>query len=364
MSYPHTVHTEEWDVISAARVITGLGSIKRLGGLLADRGARHVLIVTDPGVAAAGITDRIAAGIGLPVTVHSAIPANPSTAALDVAVAVARESGADHLVAVGGGSALDAAKAIALTTPLPGSEVLPLVAVPTTAGTGAETNGFGVLESADHRKVYLGDERTAPWLVVLDAELTIGLPPKVTAACGFDAVVHGAESILSRGATAVSRAYAAESLRLTVGALPHAVEDGADVEARSRMLLGAHLAGRALTLSGLGLVHGIAHSVTATIGTPHGVALASIAGPALRFGLGSAPASYAELARAMDVSAGAAAVDRIADLAEDVGLPTSAAEVGVTGGLVTTIVAKTLADPVTNNTPRRPTETELAELLT
>jgi alcohol dehydrogenase class IV len=181
---------------------------------------------------------------GLDLTVHDKIPANPSTS-LDLAAQVAWECRADQIVAFGGGSALDASKAVALLarSDLTAEQLargdridtaLPIAAIPTTAGTGAETNGFGVME-AGGRKVYLGSDKTVPSLVVLDAELTAGLPAPVTAASGFDAIIHGVESLLSRGATALSRTYAAESLRLTTSALVTAVTDGRDLEARSRM---------------------------------------------------------------------------------------------------------------------------------
>jgi alcohol dehydrogenase class IV len=166
----------------------------------------------------------------------------------------------------------------------------------------------------------------------------------------------------------MSRAYAAESLRLTTAALTRAVSDGTDLEARSQMLIGAHLAGRALTLSGLGLVHGIGHSITATIGTPHGVALASIAGPALRFGIDAAPASYQDLAYAMGLDRSApdaaeTAVASIVEMSAQAGLPQTVGQIGMTAGLVDTIVTKTLQDSVTANTPRRPSPAGLAAML-
>jgi alcohol dehydrogenase class IV len=372
------VRGEQWDQAVASRVVSGLGTVTQLGSLLRERRARTVLILSDPGVRKTGIVDDVAVHVraaGLTVATHSDIPANPSTASLDIATDVARDCGADYVVAIGGGSALDAAKAVALlahtalsASTLTGDEqigapALPIAAIPTTAGTGAETNGFGVMESSDHRKVYIGSDKTVPELVILDAELTIGLPTGVTAASGFDAVVHGAESLLSAGATTLSRAYAAESLRLTAAALPRAVADGGDVEARSQMMAGAHLAGRALTLSGLGLVHGIGHSLTATLGTPHGVALSSVVGPALRFGVEHAPARYGDLARALDVSSADRAIDRITSLARDVGLPGRPGEIGLTADHVRTVTEKTLADPVTRNSPRVPDHGELQTLL-
>lgn len=367
---------------SAPRVVSGLGSVSGLGAMLSEHGATRVLIVTDPGLRSTGIVDAIASSIGghgLAVAVHSEIPANPSTTSLDVATEVARSWRADYLVSIGGGSPLDAAKAVALLANttlsaegLTGDEeinapALPIAAIPTTAGTGAETNGFGVMESADRRKVYIGSASTVPSLVILDAELTVGLPPAVTAACGFDAVIHGVESLLSRGATPQSRAYAADSMRRTTSALARAVADGGDLQARSEMLTGAHLAGRALTLSGLGLVHGIGHSVTATTGTPHGVALAAVALPALEFGIEAAPEAYAHVARALGLSPSQDDVSRravhlVADLAAEVGLPTRLDGTGVTPDLFETIVDKTLGDPVTANAPRLPTRAELTDL--
>lgn len=360
-----------WDEPATGRVVAGPGTLARLAELVA--GARRVLVVSDPGVRAAGIVDRVEALLaGLVVTTYDQVPPNPSTAALDLAAALARASDAELVVAVGGGSALDAAKAVALMATRGGAAEelalgaggppgLPIVAVPTTAGTGAETNGFGVCEDAAHRKVYLGDASTVPAAVVLDPELTLGLPPSATAATGFDAVVHGVESLLSRGATPVSRAFARESLRLTTASLRAAVADGTDLEARTRMMLGANLAGRALTLSGLGLVHGLGHSLTALTGVPHGVALAAVAGPALRVGVEADPVAGADVAATLGVPTASDAVELVVALAADVGLPAGVADLDEE--LVALLVERTLADPVSRNAPRVPDAAGLTRLV-
>lgn len=362
-----------WDEPATGRVVAGPGTLARLDELVG--GTHRVLLLSDPGVRAAGIVDRVEALLATRVvTTHDRVPANPSTAALDVAAADAREARVELVVAVGGGSVLDAAKAVALLVTRGGSAEelargtagppgLPVVAVPTTAGTGAETNGFGVCEDAAHRKVYLGDVSTVPVAVVLDPELTLGLPPGATAATGFDAVVHGVESLLSRGATPVSRSFARESLRLTVPALRAAVADGSDLDARAAMLLGANLAGRALTLSGLGLVHGLGHSLTALTGTPHGVALAAVAGSALRLGVGADPTAGADVAAALGAVTPHHAVDLVVALAADVGLPPGVRARGLDGAGVAQLVARTLADPVTRNAPRVPDAAELTALV-
>ncbi|MBA2639947.1 MAG: iron-containing alcohol dehydrogenase, partial [Nocardioidaceae bacterium] len=281
----------------SARIEFGVGAIARLPECLDELGADRVFLVTDVGLRAAGVVDRVVGLLessGRAVTVHDAITPNPGTATLDAATAAVRSAcsagtaAGCAVVALGGGSVLDAAKGIALlgtnsatardlaagTAMRPG---LLVVAVPTTAGTGAETNGFGVIEDERaHRKLYVGDASVRPRVCVLDPELTVGLPRAATAATGIDALVHGIESLASRGANPVSVAYAAEAVRLVSGSLAAAVADGADLEARAQLLLGSHLAGRALSISGLGLVHGIAHATTSHTGAVHGVALAAV----------------------------------------------------------------------------------------
>jgi alcohol dehydrogenase class IV len=326
------------------RTIVGPGCVARLPELVEGR----AFVVTDPGLRAAGIVDRVVAGLA--ATVFDGVGPNPSTAMAEAGAAALREFGEGTVVALGGGSALDAAKGIAH---LAGGR--PVVAVPTTAGTGSETNGFGVFE-CERRKVYLGDDSVRPVAVLLDPELTLGLPPHATAATGFDALVHGVESLASRGANPVSTAYAVQAVELVGRWLPVAHADGADLEARGNLLLGAHLAGRALTLSGLGLVHGFAHAVTAHLGTPHGVALAAVNAQVMRF---SAAPAYTRVAAALGVVDPIAAMDALA-----APVRRSLGELGATPDLVPVLAAAALADPVTANAPRIPTPAEAEGLLT
>ena len=193
---------------------------------------------------------------------------------------------ADCIIALGGGSSLDSAKGIALVAAnptfssaqfnysiTPEKPALPIIAIPTTSGTGSETNNWGVIDDPErHCKFYVGDTSTTPVAAILDPELTLGLPPRPTAGTGIDALTHAIESLTSKGSTPVSAAYAHQAIRLISKALPIAVNDGKNLDARGDMLLGAHLAGLALTLYGLGLVHGIAHSVSAHVGAAHGEA--------------------------------------------------------------------------------------------
>lgn len=364
---------------AAARIEFGVGAVSRLPGCVEELGGRAVLLVTDVGLRATGTVDRVAGlleAAGLSVTVYDAVAPNPSTATLDAAAPAARaavKSGGCVVVALGGGSVLDSAKGIALLatnamtagdltdrtrTVLPG---LPVVAVPTTAGTGAETNGFGVIEDERAcRKVYIGHRSVRPCASVLDPGLTVGLPAGPTAATGMDALVHGIESLASRRANPVSVAYASEAVRLVSASLAAAVADGSDLEARSSLLMGAHLAGLALSISGLGVVHGLAHATTAHTGAVHGLALSSVLTEVMAR---TAPAAGAAYARAAESMGAVDAVSAAGALADEIGARRPLRDLGVTTGLVTPIAAGALADAVSSNHPRRMDPAEVEEIV-
>lgn len=362
-----------------ARIAFGAGTLATLPDAVASVGRTRAFVVTDPGVRAAGVLDRVVAVLaaaGVEHAVFDGVRANPTTDNLDVAGRQARAFAGAAVVAVGGGSALDAAKGIALLATNPGSAAgfdacreplrdgLPLVAVPTTAGTGAETNGFGVIEDpVARRKVYLGHSSVRPRVCILDPELTVGLPRAVTAATGIDALVHGIESLASRGASPLSVAYATQAVAMVSRWLPVAVEDGADLEARAQLLLGAHLAGRALTLSGLGLVHGIGHSLTNHFHTPHGVALAAVLPEVMTWCAqesASAQAAYATAALAMGVPD---AVDAAHALVDEIGVRRPLRELGLTPEAVGHVAQGAVDDVVTVNSPRPPTRDDVEVLL-
>lgn len=369
--------------------IFGAGSLARLPELIAATGHRRAFVVTDPGLVAAGITERVTKILDageVEFGLFADVAPNPSTGNVDAGAAAARAFGPAAVVALGGGSSLDAAKGISLLVGNPharaadadelwdAADGLPLIAVPTTAGTGAETNGFGVIEDvAAHRKVYLGHPSVRPHTAVLDPELTLDLPPHVTAATGLDALVHGVESLASRGANAVSVAYATQAVALVGRWLPIAYRDGADLEARAQLMLGAHLAGRALTLSGLGLVHGIGHALTARIGTPHGVALAAVFEEVMEFSAEAAGAAYEQVARALRVRPGvpdpaprdwaSAAIGAVREISGAIEVKRPLRQLGATRQMLTCVAAGAVADAVTRNAPKLATETEVQEIL-
>jgi len=362
-----------------ARIEFGAGTLVALPDAVASVGQTRAFVVTDPGLRAAGVLGRVLSVLtaaGVEHAVFDGVRANPTTDDLDVAGRQARAFGDAAVVAVGGGSALDAAKGIALLARNPGSATefdyrrqppgdgLPVVAVPTTAGTGAETNGFGVIEDPAARcKVYVGHASVRPRVCILDPELTVGLPRAATAATGIDALVHGIESLASRGSSPLSAAYAAQAVAMVSRWLPVAVEDGTDLEARAQLLLGSHLAGRALTLSGLGLVHGIGHSVTNHFGTAHGVALAGVLPEVMAWSAqesATARAAYATAALVMGVPD---AVVAARELAVGIGVRRPLRELGLTPGTVAGVARGAVEDVVTANSPRRPTQDDVEALL-
>ncbi|MFB7511137.1 iron-containing alcohol dehydrogenase [Streptomyces broussonetiae] len=371
---------------TVCRVEFGPGRIELLPELIAAGGHHRAFVVTDRGLRAAGVAERvlkILAAAGVEHTVYDEVAPNPSTGNVDAGAARARAFGPAVVVALGGGSVLDAAKGISLLVGNPdavaadadhlweAADGLPLIAVPTTAGTGAETNGFGVIEDAVAcRKVYIGHPSVKPRIAVLDPELTLGLPPAATAATGIDALVHGIESLASRGANAFSVAFAAQAVAMIGHALPLAHRDGTDLDARAKLMMGAHLAGQALTLSGLGLVHGIGHALTARTGTPHGVALAAVLEEVMEFSAPQAQQAYEQVARALRVAPPAdgdwagAAVTAVRELSGALDLKRPLRALGADRSLLPAIAAGAVADAVTKNAPRLPREPEVLDILT
>jgi alcohol dehydrogenase class IV len=369
----------------------GAGTIGALPGIVRATGARAVALITDgalakaPAVAAA--TGALAAD-GLATGVFAGVHPNPTTE--DVAdgaaavAALATGGAAVTLVAVGGGSVIDAAKGIALAAVNPergraldyrgtfARAALPLVAVPTTAGTGAETNAFGVVtDVAAGRKFYVGSASTRPAAAILDPDLTLGLPPAATAATGMDALTHALESYLSRRANPWADGIALQVIRMVAAYLPRAFGDGADREARSQMLLAAHLAGAAMASTGLGICHAIGHSLGSRFGIAHGAALSVVLPQVLRFNLAAREERLADVAfalgagvtgrdRAGNAEAAIAAVTRLRDR---LGLAGTLAAFGIGAADYARVSADALDDEVLASTPRMPGAADIAGIL-
>lgn len=360
----------------------GAGTVAQLPEIIVGLNKKRILIVTDPGVAAAGVlakVEKILSNAGIENSSFSEIKPNPTTTLIDGAAKTGITFGADCIVALGGGSSLDSAKGIALVVAnptfssakfdysiTPDHPAVPIIAIPTTSGTGSETNNWGVIDDPIRQcKFYVGDASTTPVTAILDPELTVGLPPRATAGTGIDALTHAIESLTSKGSTPVSQAYAHQAVKLIYKSLPVAFKDGANVEARGDMLMGAHLAGLALTLSGLGLVHGIAHSLSAHVGAAHGEALATVLPEVMEFNARDVSQIYATVGVDMGVKAESeTAIAAVRDLADSINIRNTLSHYGVKEAMIGEIAKTVLADSVTSNNPRTPQESEVVGILT
>ena len=307
------------DILSASpvRVVFGAGRLSELGSLAKHEGASRVLLVTDPGIVAAGHATRAVeclASAGLAVTLFDGARENPTTEHVSPGVALARSSKIDFLVGLGGGSAIDCAKGINLLLSNGGEiadywgenkavePMLPMIAVPTTAGTGSEAQSFALIsDPATHQKMACGDRRLPqrgglrPRVALLDPELTRSQPPAVAAAAGIDALAHAVETAGSTRRNETSREMSRRAWRLLEGSFARAIRDPADDDARAGMLLGAHLAGAAIECSMLGAAHACANPLTARWGVVQGVAVGMMLPHVIRFN-GSAGANpYVDL---------------------------------------------------------------------
>jgi alcohol dehydrogenase len=298
------------------RMVFGPGRVDRLGELTRRLSAGRVLLVTDRGIVSAGHAERARCSLeaaGLSVVVFDQVIENPTTRCVENCREVAQAGGIDTIVGLGGGSSLDTAKGCNFLLTNGGRmqdywgvgkatrPLLPLIAVPTTAGTGSECQSFALItDETTHQKMACGDPKAAARLAILDPTLTISQPARVTACTGIDAIAHAVETAVTKKRTALSRLYSHEAFKLLVSALPRVLQDPNDLSARSRMLLGAAWAGTAIENSMLGAAHSAANPLTARYGIVHGEAVGLMLPWIVRFNAEDPTArqAYAELASA------------------------------------------------------------------
>jgi alcohol dehydrogenase len=342
-----------FDSSPRTRVVFGVGSVGRLGELARELGAGRALLVTDAGIAAAGHVEGAlraleAAGVG--VVVFDRVRENPTTRDVDACVEAARAAEIDLLIGLGGGSSMDTAKGCNFLLTNGGRmhdywgigkatrPMLPLIAVPTTAGTGSECQSFALIaDESSHQKMACGDPKAAPRVALLDPVLTVSQPRHVTACTGLDAIAHALESAVTRPRNELSMLYSREAFRLAVGYLQQVLDQPDDLRARARMQLGAAYAGTAIELSMLGAAHAAANPLTARFGIAHGQAVATMLPHVVRFNAELAPVgeTYRELAQSAGLAEngatpGGALISRLEALLTAAGLPASLAASGVT----------------------------------
>ena len=306
------------------RLIFGPGCVDRVGQLVRQLQGRCALVVTDAGIVAAGHARRAIRAIeqaGAAVTVFDEVHENPTTADVQACLKVAAAAAIDTIVGLGGGSSLDTAKGCNFLLTNGGrmqdyqgrgkatSPMLPLVAVPTTAGTGSECQSFALIADQDTgQKMACGDPKAAARIALLDPQLTLTQPSQVTACTGIDTVAHALETAVTRPRNALSLLYSHEAFRLAHDALPQVLEKPGNLDARSRMQLAATYAGIAIENSMLGAAHSAANPLTARYGVVHGQAVGIMLPPVMRFNGqdGPAAATYRQLARRCDLCDGQA----------------------------------------------------------
>jgi alcohol dehydrogenase class IV len=306
----------QFDFATTPRVIVRPGAMAAPADWLDAVPGRRLFLITDPGLVKAGVVAPAVAALeaaGRTVTVYDAVEADPPEARVLATVATARAAGAEAVLGLGGGSSLDTAKLVALlaATEQPLAAIygiglargprLPLVQVPTTAGTGSEVTPIAIVTTPSHEKKGVVSPLLYPDLAVLDADLTLGLPPAVTAMTGIDAMVHAIEAYTTKlKKNPLSDSLAREALRLLYTHLPRVLADGGDREARSAMLAGSMMAGMAFANAPVAAVHALAYPLGGHFHVPHGLSNALVLAPVLAYNLPAAEALYAELAAVTD----------------------------------------------------------------
>ena len=299
-------------------IIRGAGSIKKLPYLIKQKGIKKVLVVTDKGLMGLNLLDSLFEGLkskGIEYVVFDGVQPNPTIPNIEEARQLYIDNGCEAIIAFGGGSPMDCAKAAGARVVKPNQSIpkmkgvlkvrkklMPFFAVPTTAGTGSETTIAAVVSDPEtHEKYAINDLCLRPGYAILDPELTVGLPPHITSTTGMDALTHAVEAYIGKANTKETAERAVQAVKLVFENLYKAYEDGKNNEARENMLLASHYAGIAFTRAYVGYVHAIGHNLGGLYGVPHGLAMSVILPYVLDY--------YGE-----------AAYDRLADLADAVGI--------------------------------------------
>jgi alcohol dehydrogenase class IV len=361
------------------RVLYGVGSSGQVGREVVALGGRRCLLVTEPGVAAIGVADAVERSLleaGLAVSVYDGVVPNPEVESVDAGASAARQVGADVLVGVGGGSSLDTAKLIGLLVaanetsvyryfgdPVVSRPILPLVAIPTTAGTGSEVAWAAIVnKKSTGERLSLVSARLAARLAIVDPTFAARMPPRLAAGTGMDALAHAVEGFTSKRATPFGEAFAAEAIRLIGGSLVPLVEEPGNLEAAERMALAATMAGLVLNLSSVNLGHALARPLSAWYGVHHGLSVGIVLPRIVAFNAVGNEDRFARIAHLLGVGDGRTndrelarvAVEAVDAIRRRIGIPETLAEVGVPAGDADRLTENVLSVPGLLNANPRP----------
>lgn len=386
-----TIKTEVWKM--ANRMILnetayiGPGAIDNIVPEIQNRGLKKALVVTDPDLIKFGVTAKVTRKLdeaGVAYEVFDRVKANPTIANVKDGVAVFEKAGADVLVAIGGGSAIDTAKAVGIIAANPDhadvrslegavqtkNKSVPILAVSTTAGTAAEvTINYVITDEEKHRKFVCVDPHDIPVVAVVDPDMQSSMPKGLTAATGMDALTHAIEGYITKGAWELTDAIHLKAIEIISRSLRSAVAN--ETKGSEDMALGQYVAGMGFSNVGLGIVHSMAHPLGAVYDTPHGVANAIILPTVMEYNAPATGEKYREIARAMGVAGvdamseaeyRKAAVDAVRALSKDVGIPAKLSDVGVREEDVQFLSESALADACTPGNPKDTSVEEIAAL--
>ena len=366
----------------------GPGARKELPGVVARLGFKKALVVTDKGLVKFGVAKMVTDVLeeaGIAYEMYSEVKPNPTVTNVKMGVEAFAAAGADFIVAIGGGSAMDTAKGIGIVTNNPEfadvvslegcaptkKKTVPIIALPTTAGTAAETTiNYVIIDEEKQKKMVCVDPNDIPCCSIIDAELMYTLPKGTTAATGMDALTHAIEGYITKAAWELSDMFEIEAIRMINKHLRTAVYDPTNPVGRHGMAVAQYVAGMAFSNVGLGVVHGMAHPMGSLFDIPHGVANALLLPTVMEFNKPVCIDKYVEIAKAMDAykegmtkaEAAQAACDAVRALAIEVGIPQHLSEIGIKEEDIEALADQAIADVCTPGNPRQVTRADIVEL--
>jgi lactaldehyde reductase len=366
----------------------GPGARKELPGIVARLGFKKALIVTDKGLIKFGVAKMVSDVLdetGIPYEIYSEVKPNPTVTNVKMGVEAFKKSGADFLVAIGGGSSMDTAKGIGIVSNNPEfadvvslegvaptkHKTVPIIALPTTAGTAAETTiNYVIIDEAKQKMMVCVDPNDIPCCAIVDAELMYSLPKGTTAATGLDALTHAIEGYITKAAWEMSDMFEIEAIRMINKYLRLAVFEPTNPVGRNGMAVAQYIAGMAFSNVGLGVVHGMAHPLGSLFDIPHGVANALLLPTIMEYNAPVCLDKYVEIAKAMDAykegmnkeEAAAAACKAVRDLAIEVGIPQHLTELGIKESDIPALAEQAIADVCTPGNPRDVSKEDIIDL--
>ena len=366
----------------------GAGARKELPEVLNRMGVKKALVCTDKGLLKVGTAQKVTEVLdqcGFPYEIFSEVKPNPTVTNVKDGIKAFADAKADCIIAIGGGSAMDTAKGIGIVTNNPEfsdivslegvaptkKKSVPIIALPTTAGTGAEvTINYVIIDEERQAKMVCVDPNDIPAVAIVDAELMYSLPKSLTAATGMDALTHAIEGYITKGAWVMSDMYELQAIKMIAEFLPLAVEEPTNPKGREGMALAQYIAAQAFSNVGLGLVHGMAHPMGSLHDIPHGVANALLLPTIMEFNMPKCIEKFGVIALTMGVDttgmsaqeAAQAAVDAVKALSIRVGIPQTLTALGIKEEDIPALAAQAIADVCTPGNPRDVTEAEIVEL--